>query len=359
VSLQGLTDQVFDELYRARDLFGPAPQAAEFSSTTAVASAQQALAAQHAAASGDWHGAGGDAYADVAGAAMQRLGRVVALDPGAAAAMNMAAVSSATGRRLMDGIIAETHAGVAAITPTTDTPAGRRQLTGYLQNQLRRGRAVVQGAEQQSAMAAAAINSAADGYRSTATPDPGVAPGPDDVIVGDGSDGNQMLTVRGVTFKEDGGPGPAPPPPTPGTATQIGPFPVPPEVAAAAPPGPRVPPDPTGGLLMPPPAPAPPAPDDPMAALLAKLTQQGASASLTSGEIRALVDAEVQGKLNDAQRFNLWQMLKKAAGGCVVGGAAAGVVGVITGPLEPLDIAGGCAAGALTGAGGYAMDHDK
>ncbi|HME78878.1 MAG TPA: DUF4226 domain-containing protein [Mycobacterium sp.] len=255
----------------------------------------------------------------------------------------------------MDGIIAETHAGVAAIAPTTDTPAGRRQLAEYLQNQLRRAQAVVQGGAQQSAMAAAAISSATGGYGS-AHGNTGAASSPDDVIVDDGSNGNSMMTARGATFKQDGGgPAPAPPPP-PGAAPQIGPFPVPPTVAAAAPPGP---PDPTGGLLMPSTAPPPPHAEDPLTSLLQKLTQSGPGAALTPDEIRALVDAELQGKLNDAQRFNLWEMLKKAGEGCVLAGTAAGIGGLITGPLDPAVIAGGCAGGALTGGGGYALDHHK
>jgi Domain of unknown function (DUF4226) len=336
VSLQGLTDQVFDELYRARDLFGAEPQAAEFRNTPAVASAHQQLAAQHVAAGADWHGAGTDAYTDVAGAAVHRLGRVVPADHATSAAMNTVAASAATGRRLMDRIIAETHSGVAAIAPTTDTPAGARQLTEYLQNQLRRAQVVVQGGAQQSAMAAAGIGAATTGYRS----------------------GGQMPTVRGVTLKQDG-PAPAPPPPPPGAAPQIGPFPVPPQVAAAAPPSAPVPPDPTGGLLTPATTPAAPAADNPLTTLLQKLTQPNPQAALTPDEIRALVDAEVQGKLNDAQRFNLWEMLKKAGAGCVLAGTAAGVGGLISGPLDPAVIAGGCVGGALTGGGGYALDHDK
>jgi hypothetical protein len=61
------------------------------------------------------------------------------------------------------------------------------------------------------------------------------------------------------------GPG-DPPNPTPGAqpAPQIGPFPVPPQVAASAPPGPPRPVDPTGGLLTPQYlAPAPPPPNIP------------------------------------------------------------------------------------------------
>src|SRR5271165_5688149 len=353
VSLQGLTDQGFEELYRARDLFGPAPQAADFSRTATVAFAHESLGCR--TRRGDRRLAGcrqpglhrrGRRRCAQAQPSCSGRPRHVWRDEHGGRQLG------ATGRRLMDGIIAETHAGVAAIAPTTDTPAGRRQLTEYLQNQLRRAQAVVQGGAQRSAMAAAAISSATGGYGS-AHGDTGAASSPDDVIVDDGSNGNSMMTVRGATFKQDGGgPAPAPPPP-PGAAPQIGPFPVPPTVAAAAPPGP---PDLTGGLLMPSTAPPPPHAEDPLTSLLQKLTQSGPGAALTPDEIRALVDAELQGKLNDAQRFNLWEMLKKAGEGCVLAGTAAGIGGLITGPLDPAVIAGGCAGGALTGGGGYALD---
>jgi PPE family protein/PE family protein len=62
-----------------------------------------------------------------------------------------------------------------------------------------------------------------------------------------------VQAVDNHTIKQDPPPNPLPP--------QIGPFPVPPQVAAAAPPGPPRPIDPTGGLLTPqnlPPAPPPP-----------------------------------------------------------------------------------------------------
>ena len=186
MSLQGLTDQVFDELYRARDLFGPTPRAAQFSNTAAVAAAHQALSAQHAEASAGWHSVGSAAYIDVGAGAVHRLSRVVAGDHATLAAMHTAAVSSATGRRLMDAIIAETHAGVATIAPTTDTPAGKRQLTEYLQNQLRRAHGVVHEVAQQSTTAGTAIRASANGYRSTTPGGRNAASSSDDVIVGAG-----------------------------------------------------------------------------------------------------------------------------------------------------------------------------
>lgn len=74
-------------------------------------------------------------------------------------------------------------------------------------------------------------------------------------------------------------------------------------------------------------------------------------------ELRAATD--VQARLTDAQRFNLWEMLRKAGGGCVVGGGSAGVVGLITGGLDPLIIGGACVGGAINSGGDYILDHTK
>jgi hypothetical protein len=91
-----------------------------------------------------------------------------------------------------------------------------------------------------------------------ATPNgPPAQPIDDRIINGPNPNGPHIRLVDEVT-----GPGGGPPNPTPGQpAPQIGPFPVPPQVAASAPPGPPRPVDPTGGLLTPqnlPPAPPPP-----------------------------------------------------------------------------------------------------
>jgi hypothetical protein len=150
-----------------------------------------------------------------------------------------------------------------------------------------------------------------------------------------------------------------PPTPEPGKQPQIAPFPVPPQVAAAAPAGPPKPPDPTGGLLTPSTAASSAVAGDPVTQILQKLANPGPQTTLTPDEIRRLVFAEVQARLNDAQRFNLGQMLQKAAGGCVVTGGAAGIAGLITGALDPVVIGGACVGGAFTGAGDYALDHAK
>jgi PPE family protein/PE family protein len=85
-------------------------------------------------------------------------------------------------------------------------------------------------------------------------PAPPVAGGTtaDDRIVGPRTGGPHIQMVDDKT---------GPPPPAPNPQPKIGPFPVPPQVAAAAPPGPPRPIDPTGGLLTPqdlPPALPPP-----------------------------------------------------------------------------------------------------
>jgi hypothetical protein len=97
----------------------------------------------------------------------------------------------------------------------------------------------------------------APGASGTAPNGPLGTPVDDQIVDGPKPSGPHIRLVDEVT-----GPG-GPPNPTPGAQLppQIGPFPVPPQVAASAPPGPPRPVDPTGGLLTPqnlPPAPPPP-----------------------------------------------------------------------------------------------------
>ncbi len=63
----------------------------------------------------------------------------------------------------------------------------------------------------------------------------GVPSSPDDVIVANGS--NMQGTIQMVDSHSDVGEPPTPPVPATGARPQIGPFPVPPQVAQAAPPG--------------------------------------------------------------------------------------------------------------------------
>ncbi|AXN51410.1 hypothetical protein DSM43518_04954 [Mycobacterium marinum] len=100
-------------------------------------------------------------------------------------------------------------------------------------------------------------------------------------------------------------------------------------------------------------------PDDPLNDALRRITNSPArpAGPLTQDQIKALVDAEVNDKLSQAEKFSLRTLLSKTFEGCGAGGIAAGVGGLITGPLEPLDIAGGCAAGAIGDGGKYLFEY--
>jgi uncharacterized protein YukE len=235
MSLQGVTDAVFAELQRARDLFGPVPQSADFTSTETLEAAHGELTASQAAAVREWKGESSHAYQHVAAIRAATLLRAIQADKTTAALLTRAVQAAQQGRQLVDGIIVDTHRGVADIAPATDTPAGQAALLAHLQTQLGRAQAVVDGASQQGATLADRISAAAMGYREIGATTGGgdVSSSPDDVIAGNGS------TIQGrIQMIDNGAPSPAPEPPAPGTAPQIGPFPVPPSVAAATPPPP-------------------------------------------------------------------------------------------------------------------------
>ncbi|WP_162625284.1 hypothetical protein [Mycolicibacterium llatzerense] len=177
------------------------------------------------------------------------------------------------------------------------------------------------------------------------------ASSPDDEIVNTGRSGPVIRAVDNLTSTD---------PTPPGAQPQIGPFPVPPEVAAAAPPGTvNHPVDPTGGLLLPPTTAPPLAPDDPLLSALKRITNQAAPAPgpLGPDQIKALVDAEVKHQLSAAEKFSLSKLLGATVEGCAAGGVATGVVGAVTGPADPVVIAGGCLVGGLTDGLKYAVEH--
>jgi hypothetical protein len=94
------------------------------------------VAAQRAVTVPLWLGDGGDAYRSVAGAATAPVGDIVGSDVGTAPALGDAGAAARDGGHAMDGIIADTRAGVAAIAPSTDTPAGKAQLSDRVSSHL-------------------------------------------------------------------------------------------------------------------------------------------------------------------------------------------------------------------------------
>jgi len=234
MSLRAVTEAVLAHLQRARELFGPAPRAAAFASTGGLSSAGTTVAAQLSAATAEWHGTSSGAYSGVAAPAVGGVGRVVESDAAASAGMTAAGVAARDGASAMDGIIADTRRGIAAIAPITDTPAERMQLVEHLQTQLNRAQVVVDSASQQGATLSGQISTAATGYRIASANPAGIDPryGPDDVIVGNGShmQGSFQMVDNGV-------PTPPPAPPVTGDPIKLPPaLPLPVQVIDASPP---------------------------------------------------------------------------------------------------------------------------
>lgn len=177
---------------------------------------------------------------------------------------------------------------------------------------------------------------------------------PDDQIVnGPNPNGPHIRLVDNTT-----GPG-DPQNPAPGTqpTPQIGPFPVPPQVAASAPPGPPKPTDPTGGLLTPQNLPpAPPPPNIPGVKTAPAPTAVGAAPLPSYPDLVNQVNS--QGKTitdmqNAQHNVTAGGLLTSGLAGCVTGGATAALPSAIFPPAEAVTVPGGCAAGAITGISGY------
>jgi len=165
MSLQAFVEETLEQLHHTRALFGSAPQSASFASTPGLETAHAAVATQRGAVAENWHGLSSGAHGDLAATRIATLGRAIPADNTISALTNSAAEAAGQGRRLMDGIIADTHRGIAAIAPSTDTPAGKAQLVQHLQAQLSRAHALVNRVSQQSAKLGTQIAAAAVGYK--------------------------------------------------------------------------------------------------------------------------------------------------------------------------------------------------
>jgi hypothetical protein len=69
----------------------------------------------------------------------------------------------------MTGVVDGTRRGVAAIAPSTDTAAGRRQLVDHLQSELDRAKSLLKASEQRNVMLARLIRGGAGGYGAVAS----------------------------------------------------------------------------------------------------------------------------------------------------------------------------------------------
>jgi len=165
MSLDALVHEVDQALGDARRLFGPAPMPGGWAASGGLASGRDALYQARGAAAQTWSGASGSSYVSASGGRVKALDGVIGADAGTTAGSAGSADASTRGRGGMDAVINDTRAGVTAIAPSTDTPAGRQQLVTHLQSQLQRAKVLLQVSEQRNMALAAIIRNAAAGYR--------------------------------------------------------------------------------------------------------------------------------------------------------------------------------------------------
>ncbi len=92
------------------------------------------------------------------------LDNVIGADGVTGSGFGGAADASRSGRGGMTGVVDDTGRGVAAIAPSTDTAAGKRQLVDHLQSELDRAKSLLTVSEQRNVMLARLIRGAAGGY---------------------------------------------------------------------------------------------------------------------------------------------------------------------------------------------------
>ncbi|WP_264077645.1 C40 family peptidase [Mycolicibacterium houstonense] len=163
MSLDALVAEAGQVLGDARKMFGPAPTAGGWSSTPALSAGKDSLAQAGGVLAG-WGGASATTHLSASGGRVVALDNVIGADRGTAPGFTGAAQTSQSGGGGMDDVNADTRRGVAAIAPSTDTPAGKTQLVNHLQSQLDRAKALLKVSESRNVMLANAIRSAAGGY---------------------------------------------------------------------------------------------------------------------------------------------------------------------------------------------------
>ena len=165
MSLDALVHEVDQALGDAQRLFGSAPVPGGWGAAGGLGSGRDAVSQASGAAAQTWRGEGASSYVPASGGQVTALDSVIGTDEGTAAGFTGSAEASARGRSGMDAVLDDTRAGVAAIAPSSDTPAGRQQLVTHLQSQLQRAKVLLDVSEQRNIALAGMIRNAAAGYR--------------------------------------------------------------------------------------------------------------------------------------------------------------------------------------------------
>jgi hypothetical protein len=111
-----------------------------------------------------WGGAASSTHLAASGGRVLALDNVIGADGATGSGFGGAADTSQSGRNGMTGVVDDTRRGVAAIAPSTDTAAGKRQLVDHLQSELDRAKCLLKVSEQRNVMLAQLIRGGAGGY---------------------------------------------------------------------------------------------------------------------------------------------------------------------------------------------------
>lgn len=164
MSLHALVAEAGQALNAARGLFGPAPQGPVWSSTSGLAQGRQGVTDVGQLASQSWLGAGGKQFVASNAAQAAGLDAITDADGATAPGMPAGAKAAGAGGAGMDGVIDNTRSGVAAIAPSTGTPAGKVELVNHLQGQLDRAKALLKASERRNIALAQMLRGGAAGY---------------------------------------------------------------------------------------------------------------------------------------------------------------------------------------------------
>jgi hypothetical protein len=164
MSLQGLVDATATALDGARELYGQAAAASGLPSTSGLQSLKTDLRVSVDTVSATWGGRGGEGYRLTGGNGVAALDNVIGADRGVGPQVVAASNESRDGRSGINGVVSDTRAGVNAIAPSTDTPAGKTVLVNHLEGQLDRAKALLTMSEQRNIALANMIRAAGGGY---------------------------------------------------------------------------------------------------------------------------------------------------------------------------------------------------
>jgi len=170
VSLGELVAEAGRALADARGLFGPAPADGAWSSTQQLTTGREGVAAAGQAAATSWEGGAAKTYGAANSGQLWALDHTVGADNATAPPVTAAGQAAASGGQVMGQVIDDTRTGVAAIAPTTGTPAGKQALITHLQAQLDRAKTLLRVSEQRSSELAALIARGSGGYGAAISP---------------------------------------------------------------------------------------------------------------------------------------------------------------------------------------------